>query len=169
MPTELTTTPTFTHSTTTDRSGYLYLPTLMTTPPETTDKFTSFQTDQPSPLIDRAIIDLLARINHFSDDHFDTAFVTLDESELESLVVLLLQHWTNHMDGRLLAGYLLVLREGGTAISGRSAWSSPASSWVLLLMPSIAKTVRVLRLESFDIAADQRFRSNTVCSQGFSC
>ncbi|PSB33939.1 hypothetical protein [Stenomitos frigidus] len=86
----------------------------MSTQAETTDTFTSLQTNQPSPFIDRAIINLLARISSFSDDHFDTAFVILDESELKSLVVLLLQHWTDHLDGRLLAGYLLVLREGKT-------------------------------------------------------
>lgn len=89
----------------------------MPSPPETPAAFTSLQTDQPSPLIDQAILDLLTRINHFSDDHFDTAFVTLDESELESLVVLLLRHWTEDLDGRLLAGHLLVLREGDISSS----------------------------------------------------
>lgn len=86
----------------------------MDTPPETTDTFTSLQIDKPSPLIDQVIIDLLARINHFSDDHFHTAFMELAASELEQLVVLLLQHWTDNLDGRLLAGCLLVLREGRT-------------------------------------------------------
>ncbi|GEM_PF-1343997 len=89
----------------------------MPSPLETPAAPIVLQTIRPSPLIDQAILDLLTRISHFSDDHFDTAFVTLDESELESLVVLLLQHWTEDLDGRLLAGHLLVLREGDISSS----------------------------------------------------
>jgi len=82
----------------------------MQTPPEPTKATTPPQSDNPSPLIDAALLDLLARISNFSDDHFDTAFIALNESELEQLVVLLLQHWTKALDGRLLAGCLLVSR-----------------------------------------------------------
>lgn len=84
--------------------------TLRTKQPETTNTTPPPQSDHPSPLIDAALLDLLAQISNFSDDHFDTAFIALDESELELLVALLLQHWTKTLDGRLLAGCLLVIR-----------------------------------------------------------
>jgi hypothetical protein len=101
-----------TQPTTLDRWVTLNRLTPMNTPPENLTTPNPLQLGHPSPLIDQAILDLLTRINSFSDDHFDTAFVTLDESEVERLVVLLLEHWTDHLDGRLLAGCLLVLREG---------------------------------------------------------
>ncbi len=84
----------------------------MQTQPDTTKATTLPQSVHPSPLIDAALLDLLSRISSCSDDHFDTTFMTLDEAELEQLVVLLLQHWTDTLDGRLLAGCLLVIREG---------------------------------------------------------
>ena len=87
----------------------------MQTPPEPTKATTPLQSDNPSPLIDAALLDLLARISSFSDDHFDTAFIALDESELEPLVILLLQHWTHTLEGRLLAGCLLVIRDGAAS------------------------------------------------------
>ena len=86
----------------------------MQTQPETTN-LTPPQVEIPLPLVDAALIDLLARISSFSDDHFDPAFIALDETELEPLVVLLLQHWTNTLDGRLLASCLLTIRNGSVS------------------------------------------------------
>ncbi len=71
---------------------------------------------QPSPAIDAALCDLLATLSTFSDDHFDAGWMHLNEAELEALVVHLLQHWTKTLDGRLLAGYLLVMRTGSQPI-----------------------------------------------------
>ena len=85
----------------------------MNTQPEPIVTPQALPANERSPLIDQSILDLLTRLSHFSDDHFDIAFVTLDESELERLVVLLLQYWADNLDGRLLAGCLLLLREDG--------------------------------------------------------
>ncbi len=93
----------------------------MTSQPQPTATPHALQAGTPSPLIDQAILDLLTRISRFSDDHFDTEFVTLDEFELERLVVLLLEHWTDNLDGRLLAGCLLVLREGANDHAGETS------------------------------------------------
>ncbi len=93
----------------------------MQTQPEDTVTPKAPQAGGPSPPIDQAVLDLLTRISGFSDAHFDPAFMALNESELEPLVVLLLQHWTDNLEGRLLAGCLLVLREG----CGLSARLSP--------------------------------------------
>lgn len=61
----------------------------------------------PSPLIDAAVCDLIAAITHFSDDHFDSEWIGLQEEELEQLTVKLLQRLAKTLDGGLL-GYLLL-------------------------------------------------------------
>ncbi len=83
----------------------------MDTQPKFTHVAFAQTTDSPSPRIDNAILDLIAHISDFSDDYFDASYVAVSESELEQLVVLLLQHWTESLNGRLLAGILLSLRE----------------------------------------------------------
>jgi hypothetical protein len=65
----------------------------------------------PSSKIDATLCDLVTRLSNFSDDHFDAQWMHLSEQELEALVIKLLQYWTEHLDGRLLGGILLEIRE----------------------------------------------------------
>jgi hypothetical protein len=69
------------------------------------------QSNSPSTKIDSAICDLIAKLSNFSDEHFDTGWMHLTEDELETLTVHLIQHLTQNLDGRLLAGLLLMIRE----------------------------------------------------------
>ena len=71
-------------------------------------------TPPPSPVLDAAFYDLLNRISNFSDDHFNAEWLHLSELETEVLLVKLLQHWTEHLEGRLLVGLLLEVREART-------------------------------------------------------
>jgi hypothetical protein len=65
----------------------------------------------PSSKIDATLCNLVIRLSNFSDDHFDAQWMHLSEQELEALVIKLLQYWTEHLDGRLLSGILLEIRE----------------------------------------------------------
>lgn len=67
-------------------------------------------TPPPSPVLDAALYDLLNRISSFSDNHFDAEWLHLSAPETEVLLVKLLQHWTEHLEGKLLAGLLLEVR-----------------------------------------------------------
>lgn len=65
----------------------------------------------PSQHIDVAICGLVAKISNFSDDHFDANWMHLTEPEIEALAIALIQHWTEQLEGRLLGGLLLAIRE----------------------------------------------------------
>lgn len=69
------------------------------------------QSMNPSAKVDAAICDLVVKLSDFSDDHFNTQWMHLSEKELEVLVVKLIQYWTANLDGRLLSGILLEIRE----------------------------------------------------------
>ncbi len=64
-----------------------------------------------SGIVDAALCDLIAKIDGYSDDFFDAHWMQLEEVEIEALVALLLQHWTEQLSGRLLGSLLLIVRE----------------------------------------------------------
>jgi len=64
----------------------------------------------PSTTIDAALCDLLQSVMHFSDDDFDSEWFDLSDTEVEGLVVQLLQHLTGTLNGKQLSGCLLMLR-----------------------------------------------------------
>ncbi len=63
----------------------------------------------PSTAIDAALCDLVQRVINFSDDDFDAEWFSLSDTEVEGLVVQVLQHLTDTLDGKQLSGYLLML------------------------------------------------------------
>ncbi len=68
--------------------------------------------DIPSPRIDAAICDLLAKIQNFSDSYIDISCVQLTERELEQLVVKLIVQLTKELKGNLLAEMISQIRDG---------------------------------------------------------
>jgi hypothetical protein len=60
--------------------------------------------------LDGAIANLIDKVSNFSDPHFDTGWMNLDEVELIELVALVIGHTTEHLSGQLLGGLLLHLR-----------------------------------------------------------
>jgi hypothetical protein len=69
------------------------------------------QLSTPSSKIDTTVCDLIAKLSNFSDEHFDAEWMHLSDDELETLTIHLIQYLTQNLDGRLLAGLLLIIRE----------------------------------------------------------
>lgn len=67
--------------------------------------------DIPSPHIDAAMCDLLAKIQNFSDFYIDISCVRLTEKELEQLIVKLIINLTNELKGTLLAEMVSEIRD----------------------------------------------------------
>jgi hypothetical protein len=65
----------------------------------------------PSVRIDAAICDLLAKIYSFSDSDFETEAIELEENEIESIVVKLIEEVTNNLTGKALGFYLQAIRQ----------------------------------------------------------
>jgi hypothetical protein len=61
-------------------------------------------------LCDFGIANLIEQISNFSDVDFDVKWMHLEEQEIEALAVLLIQQVTASLNGKLIAGYLNVLR-----------------------------------------------------------
>lgn len=66
--------------------------------------------DIPSPHIDAAICDLLAKVQSFSDSYIDIPCIRLTEKELEQLVIKLIVYLTNELKGDLLAEMVSEIR-----------------------------------------------------------
>lgn len=71
---------------------------------------TSYPAGYQQALADFAITDLLGRLKTYTDASFDAARVALKTQEAETLAALLIQTLTTHLNGKLLAAYLTVLR-----------------------------------------------------------
>ena len=69
-----------------------------------------YQTDYQQALTDFAIIDLLHRLNTYSDAHFDAAWSAHTTPETETLAAILIQTLTVNLTGNLLAIYLDAIR-----------------------------------------------------------
>jgi len=67
-------------------------------------------------LCDFGIADLLNQISNFSDVDFDAEWMHLEEREVETLAVLLIQQLTASLTGKLIAGYLNVLRNANAIV-----------------------------------------------------
>lgn len=67
--------------------------------------------DLPSPRIDAAICDLLARLQNFSDSHIDISYIQLTELELEELTVRLIARLTYELQGQCLAELVSEIRD----------------------------------------------------------
>ena len=65
----------------------------------------------PSTRIDAVICDLIAHIENYSDDDFDSQWMNLTNVEVEGLVVALIRHFIATTGGKLLSGYLLGSRQ----------------------------------------------------------
>lgn len=68
---------------------------------------------QPSPEIDSAICALIAHIESYTDEDFDTESMHVTEDEIERLVIHLVRSLTTTGIGKRLGAYLLEIREGG--------------------------------------------------------
>ncbi|MBD2465728.1 hypothetical protein H6G89_32590 [Oscillatoria sp. FACHB-1407] len=62
----------------------------------------------PSPLIDAAICNLVILVSHFSDDYFDSQWLSLTEKEIEFLIVELIESLASELNGETL---ILLLRK----------------------------------------------------------
>ena len=67
--------------------------------------------DQPSPRIDAAVCDLLAKIQNYSNSCLDVSWVQLTEGELEELAIKLIVRLTNELHGQLLAELISEIRD----------------------------------------------------------
>jgi hypothetical protein len=67
--------------------------------------------DSPNSKIDAAIYDLIEQISQFSDNDFDAQWIHLHEDEVVNLVILLIQYLTTRLDGKMLCGLLLQIRQ----------------------------------------------------------
>ncbi len=67
--------------------------------------------EKPSVQIDIAICELVVFLNQFSDSFFDSAWMRLSDSEVDFLIVKLINHLKQNLDGRLLTEFLLEIRQ----------------------------------------------------------
>ncbi|MBF2050786.1 MAG: hypothetical protein IGS54_26065 [Elainella sp. C42_A2020_010] len=83
----------------------------MTSPPvsDRSDPFASYQ----QALCDFGIAELIEALSNFYDPDFDAAQMHLEEQELEHLATLLVQQLCVSLNGKMMAGYLNLLRNAG--------------------------------------------------------
>ncbi|WP_068818856.1 hypothetical protein [Phormidesmis priestleyi] len=82
------------------------------TPNSSTQGFDYFKEQSaPSTRIDAVICDLMAHIENYSDEDFDSQWMHLTSAEVEAMVVALIRHLMDTMNGKLLSGYLLGSRQ----------------------------------------------------------
>ena len=67
-------------------------------------------------LCDFGIANLIEQISNFSDADFDAEWMHLEEQEVEALAVILIQQLTASLNGKLIAGYLNVLRNADAIV-----------------------------------------------------
>jgi len=65
----------------------------------------------PCTRIDAVICDLITHLETYSDDDFDTDWMNLTNAEVEALAIALIRHLITTMNGKLLSGYLLEIRQ----------------------------------------------------------
>jgi len=65
----------------------------------------------PCTRIDLIICDLITHIETYSDDDFDADWMHLTNLEVEALVIALIRHSIETVNGKLLSGYLLESRQ----------------------------------------------------------
>ncbi|HEY9829487.1 MAG TPA: hypothetical protein V6D26_02830 [Stenomitos sp.] len=63
-------------------------------------------------LSDFGIEKLLEKISNYSDENWDSGQMNLEPEEMEILAVLLIQHWSDNVNGKLLGGFLNAIRHG---------------------------------------------------------
>lgn len=81
--------------------------------PNSSTKVFGYSEEQsaPSTRIDAVICDLMAHIENYSDEDFDSQWMHLTSAEVEAMVVALIRHLMDTMNGKLLSGYLLGSRQ----------------------------------------------------------
>lgn len=84
----------------------------MTSPPVSDRAAPSISYQQA--LCDFGIAELIEILNNFCDPDFDAARMHLEEQELEQLATLLVQQLCVNLDGKMVAGYLNIVRNAGT-------------------------------------------------------
>ena len=67
-------------------------------------------------LSDFGIEGLLKKISNYSDEDFEVGLMNLEPEEVETLAVLLIQHWSSNVNGKLLGGYLNAIRHGNSEL-----------------------------------------------------
>jgi hypothetical protein len=67
-------------------------------------------------LSDFCIEELLEKISNYSDEDFDAGRMNLEPEEMKTLAALLIQHFINSLNGKLLSGFLNAIRHGNSEI-----------------------------------------------------
>ncbi len=67
-------------------------------------------------LSDFGLEELLENISNYSDENFDAGKMNLEAEEVEILATILIQHWSNSLNGKLLGGFLNAIRHGNSEI-----------------------------------------------------
>jgi|GEM_PF-569298 len=81
--------------------------------PNSSTKVFGYSEEQsaPSTRIDAVICDLMAHIENYSDEDFDSQWMHLTSAEAEAMVVALIRHFIATTGGKLLSRYLLESRQ----------------------------------------------------------
>ena len=74
-------------------------------------------TEAPSTRIDSIICDLITHLETYSDDDFDANWMNLTNLEVEGLVIALMRHLIETVNGKLLSGYLLEIRQEASHVT----------------------------------------------------
>lgn len=81
----------------------------------------TFTYSQPQPIpctgIDALLCDLITHLETYSDDDFDANWMHLTNAEVEELVIALMRHLITTMNGKLLSGYLLEIRQEASHVT----------------------------------------------------
>ncbi|MBG1271419.1 hypothetical protein [Nostoc sp. WHI] len=110
----------------------------------------SYKTDQhrayQQALDDFGITELLAKLNNYSDADFDSAWIQLQQQEIESLAAILISQLTYSLNGKLIAAYLNLIRHSNQDIvpSLINLKCPDASIELPDNFPDVAKTPRFL-------------------------
>jgi hypothetical protein len=83
---------------------------------QSTDKNFSEQKAYQRALSNFCIEDLLKKISNYSDEDFEAGLMNIEPEEVETLAVLLIQHWSSNVNGKLLGGYLNAIRHRNSEI-----------------------------------------------------
>jgi hypothetical protein len=75
-----------------------------------------YQEGYQQALEDFALTNLLTQLQNYSDADFNTAWMNLTQPELESLAAILIRQLTANLNGKVIAGYLNVMRQGSANI-----------------------------------------------------
>ncbi|MEH1956422.1 hypothetical protein [Nostoc sp.] len=110
----------------------------------------SYKTDQhrayQQGLDDFGITELLAKLNNYSDADFDSAWIQLQQQEIESLAAILISQLTYSLNGKLIAAYLNLIRHSNQDIvpSLINLKCPDASIELPANFPDVAKTPKFL-------------------------